>query len=103
MALFPLNCSCAVRISSRTTHKSETRAKAHSWLSGVMKCAKCGYSITVQRRENGLRRMICSGRYNLSQCDADIRADLTEMENAVAAKIEKLLTECPPSEPVGPI
>ena len=29
----------------------------HSWLSGMMKCAKCGYSITVQRRENGLRRM----------------------------------------------
>ena len=68
----------------------------------MMKCAKCGYSITVQRRENGLRRMICSGRYNLSKCDADIRADLTELENAVAVEIEKLLTECPPSEPAEP-
>ena len=75
----------------------------HSWLSGMMKCAKCGYSITVQRRENGLRRMICSGRYNLSKCDADIRADLTELENAVAMEIERLLAECPPSEPVEPI
>ena len=74
----------------------------HSWLSGMVKCAKCGYSITVQRRENGLRRMICSGRYNLSKCDADIRADLTELENAVAVEIEKLLTECPPSEPAEP-
>ena len=46
--------------------------------------------------------MICSGRYNLSQCDADIRTDLTELENAVAVEIEKLLTECPPSEPVEP-
>ena len=46
--------------------------------------------------------MICSGRYNLSQCDVDIRTDLTELENAVAMEIEKLLTECPPSEPVEP-
>ena len=46
--------------------------------------------------------MICSGRYNLSQCDADIRTDLTELENAVAVENEKLLTECPPSEPVEP-
>ena len=46
--------------------------------------------------------MIRSGRYNLSRCDADIRADLTELENAVAVEIEKLLTECPPSEPVEP-
>ena len=75
----------------------------HSWLSGMMKCAKCGYSITVQQRKNGLRRMICSGRYNLSKCDADIRADLTELENAVAVEIERLLAECPPSEPVEPI
>ena len=69
----------------------------------MMKCAKCGYSITVQQRKNGLRRMICSGRYNLSRCDADIRADLTELENAVAMEIERLLAECPPSEPVEPI
>ena len=47
--------------------------------------------------------MICSGRYNLSKCDADIRADLTELENAVAMEIERLLAECPPSEPVEPI
>ena len=46
--------------------------------------------------------MICSGRYNLSQCDADIRADLTELENAVAVEIERLLAECPPSEPAEP-
>ena len=74
----------------------------HSWLSGLMKCAKCGYSITVQQGKTGLRRMICSGRYNLSRCDADIHADLAELENAVAAEIERLLAECPPSESVEP-
>lgn len=46
--------------------------------------------------------MICSGRYNLSRCDVDIRTDLTELENAVAVEIEKLLTECPSSELVEP-
>jgi site-specific DNA recombinase len=88
---------------SRNAQIGNAGKGTHSWLSGMMKCAKCGYSITVQKRKNGLRRMICSGRYNLSQCDADIRTDLTELENAVAMEIERLLAECPPSEPVEPI
>jgi len=88
---------------SRNAQIGNAGKGTHSWLSGMVKCAKCGYSITVQQRKNGLRRMICSGRYNLSQCDADIRTDLTELENAVAMEIERLLAECPPSEPVEPI
>lgn len=75
----------------------------HSWLSGLIKCAKCGYSITVQSAASGRRRMACSGRYNLSQCDAEIRADLSELEAAAAAEIEELLAECPPSTPVEPV
>ena len=77
---------------SRNAQIGNAGKGTHSWLSGMMKCAKCGYSITVQQRKNGLRRMICSGRYNLSRCDADIRTDLTELENAVAMEIytEKL-------------
>lgn len=92
---------CQDKLSHNAQIKNAGKGK-HSWLSGMMKCAKCGYSITVQRKASGHRRLICSGKYNLSKCDAEIRADLSELESAVSVEIEKLLAECPPDEPVKP-
>lgn len=66
----------------------------HTWLSGLLKCAKCGYSIKIQR-EKEKRYMGCSGRYNLSQCDAVIRVNLAELENAVQMEIERMMEEWP--------
>ena len=71
----------------------------HTWLSGLLKCAKCGYSIKIQA-EGQHRRMICSGRYNTARCDAAIHVDLTELEEAVALELEGLLAECPAPEPL---
>lgn len=70
----------------------------HTWLSGLLKCAKCGYSIKIQT-EKQTRRMICSGRYNNAHCDASIHVDLTELEDAVTLELEKLLAECPVEAP----
>lgn len=92
---------CQDKLSHNAQIKNAGKGK-HSWLSGMMKCAKCGYSITVQKSASGHRRLICSGKYNLSKCDAEIRADLSELEGAVSVEIEKLLAECPPDEPVKP-
>ena len=59
-----------------------------------MKCAECGYSLKVAA--TGSRRFLnCSGRYNLAKCSADIRADLSGLEAAVAAQIQILLDESP--------
>lgn len=66
----------------------------HTWLSGLLKCAKCGYSIKVITSK-GHRYLGCSGRFNMSHCDATIRVDLTELEGAAQLGIEKLLQECP--------
>ena len=66
----------------------------HTWLSGLLKCAKCGYSIKIQT-EKDKRYMGCSGRYNLSQCDAVVRVNLTELENIVQVEIERMMEECP--------
>ena len=41
---------------------------------------------------------MCSGRSNLGLCEASIRVGLRELEAAVAAELEKLLTECPDVE-----
>lgn len=70
----------------------------HTWLSGLLKCAKCGYSlkVVVNRRH---RSLICSGRYNLAHCDATIQTRLTALEEAVEGEIVKMLQELPTELP----
>ena len=65
-----------------------------TWLTGLLKCGKCGYSVKILK-DGTTRRLICSGRYNLSHCDAALRVKLDELESAVAEGIGKLLEECP--------
>lgn len=65
-----------------------------TWLTGLLKCGKCGYSVKILK-DGTIRRLICSGRYNLSHCDASLRVKLAELEQVVAQDIEKLLAECP--------
>ena len=72
----------------------------HTWLSGLMKCAKCGYSIKVNRDKEKYY-LLCSGRSNLGLCDSTNRVDLRELESAVAAELERLLRECPGTDEAG--
>lgn len=69
----------------------------YTWLTGLIKCAKCGYSIKVMT-EGTRRRLLCSGRYNLSHCDASIRIRIEELEHIVSEEIETMLAECPEEE-----
>ena len=62
----------------------------HTWLSGLLKCAKCGYSLKVLK-ENKWRWLVCSGRYNLARCDAKVTVDVSELEEIVAEKISEML------------
>ena len=66
----------------------------HTWLSGLLKCASCGYSVKVNRDKNKYY-LTCSGRSNLGLCDASIQVDLRTLEASVEAELEKLLAECP--------
>lgn len=69
----------------------------HTWLSGLLKCEKCGYSMKVT--VDGYHRYLaCSGRYNLSHCDAITHVKLDELEASVQEEIVKLLEECPQEE-----
>ena len=70
----------------------------YTWLTGLLKCAKCGYSIKVLK-ESTSRRLLCSGRYNLSHCDASIHIRLDELEAIVTQEIESMLEECVGEEP----
>ena len=69
----------------------------HTWLSGLMKCAHCGYSVKVNR-DGEKYYLVCSGRSNLGVCDKSIRVDLRELESCIAAELECLLEQCPDVE-----
>ena len=88
---------CQDKLSKNRQIKNSGKG-THTWLSGLLKCARCGYSIKVQT-EGQYRWMQCSGRYSTMHCDARITISLNELEATVAAKIEKLLEECPEEVP----
>lgn len=69
----------------------------HTWLSGLLKCGKCGYSVKVNRDKDKYY-LVCSGRSNLGLCDQSIQVDLRQLEAAVARELDKLLQECPEME-----
>lgn len=69
----------------------------HTWLSGLLKCGSCGYSVKVNR-DRDKYYLVCSGRSNLGLCTASIRIDLRALEAAVEAELERLLAECPDVE-----
>lgn len=78
----------------RNQQIGNTGRGTHSWLSGLMKCAKCGYSLNVVTQ--GTKRwLLCSGRYNRRCCDAAIRLKLSELEASVEEEITKMLAQCP--------
>lgn len=76
-----------------------TNAGKYTWLTGLLKCGKCGYAIKVNygRREDKYY-LLCSGRSNYSRCDASIRVDLRELEAAVEIELKKVLDQCPEEE-----
>ena len=71
-------------------------AGKYSWLTGLMKCAKCGYAVKVNYlKREGKCRLVCSGRANLSACDAEIDIDLRALEAHLIPEIQRLFDACP--------
>lgn len=72
-------------------------AGKYSWLTGLMKCGKCGYAVKINyAKAEDKFHLICSGRSNLTQCDASIRIDLRELESYVAARLKEAFDSAPP-------
>lgn len=83
---------------SQNRQLSKSGAGKHSWLTGLLKCAKCGYALKISR-ESATNRyyIVCSGRYNLRACDvSSVNVDLRELESEVASAIKRHLAEAPP-------
>ena len=78
---------------------SRSNAGKYSWLTGLMKCGKCGYAVKINySRPEDRFYLICSGRSNLANCDASLHIGLRELEQEVAAQLRELLSACPPEK-----
>ena len=78
---------------------SRANAGKHSWLTGLMKCAKCNYAVKVNYAKlEDKYYLLCSGRSNLSNCDVSIHVNLRELEDYVAQQLESMLADAPPED-----
>lgn len=78
---------------------SRAKAGKYSWLTGLVKCGKCGYALKVNysKREDKLY-LICSGRSNLALCDAAADVELRALEALIAGELKRVIDECPAVE-----
>lgn len=75
------------------------KAGTYSWLTGLLKCGKCGYALRINYgKTEGKFYLLCSGRSNFGRCDASIKLDLRELEALVEAELVKVLDQCPEEE-----
>lgn len=84
---------------SQNPQISRANAGKYSWLTGLMKCSRCGYAIKINHIKSEDRLyLVCSGRSKLSTCSSTIHVDLHELEQQIANEIKSILASCPPGE-----
>jgi DNA invertase Pin-like site-specific DNA recombinase len=84
---------CQYKLDNNKQIKNTGKGKL-SWLSGYIKCGKCGYSLAI-RKYNEQLYLHCSGRTNLHLCDVkSYSITIGEIETAVQSELEKLIKEC---------
>lgn len=65
-----------------------TGSGKHTWLSGLIKCGRCGYSLRVVSGRKGQLYFYCSGKSNLHICDAVHHEQIEDVENYVGKKLQ---------------
>ena len=84
---------------SSNTQISRANAGKYSWLTGLLKCDKCGYALKINhsKADNKLH-LLCSGRSNFASCDCTVDVDVSELEEYVESQIAEMLKSSPPTE-----
>ena len=84
---------CQYKLDNNKQIKNSGKGKL-SWLSGYIKCGKCGYSLAI-RKYNDKLYLNCSGRNNLHLCDVkSYNITIGEIEEAVQKELENVINEC---------
>lgn len=84
---------CQHKLDNNKQIKNSGKGK-YTWLSGYIKCGKCGYALSVRKYKNKLY-LNCSGRTNLHLCEvSSYNISINEIESAVQKELECVLAEC---------
>ncbi|WP_312642539.1 recombinase family protein [Hydrogenoanaerobacterium sp.] len=83
---------CQYKLDLNRQIKNSGKGK-YTWLSGLLKCGSCGYGIKISNAKDKLY-LRCSGRTNYSVCSEKFVLSIAEIEAAVGAEIEALLSGC---------
>ncbi|MGM9603073.1 MAG: recombinase family protein [Faecousia sp.] len=66
----------------------------NTWLAGKIKCAKCGYALTIRKSNTQIGRyFICSRRMQTNRCEGVGGIPATEFENFILSEMKKKLSE----------
>lgn len=84
---------------SNNTQISRANAGKYTWLTGLLKCDKCGYALKINhsKADNKLH-LLCSARSNFASCDCSVDVDVRELEEYVSSQIAEMLKSSPPVE-----
>ncbi len=85
---------CQHKLEQNAQLKQTGKGK-HTWLSGLLKCKDCGYSVKVNKVKEKYY-LLCSGRSNLQSCNSSIRVDLKQLESITENTLVKIIAQCPP-------
>lgn len=79
---------CQEKLDKNSQLKNTGTGK-HTWMSGLMKCGKCGYSMRVSASSGRKHKYItCSGKTNFKICDAN-NLILNQVESEVSVLIQE--------------
>lgn len=84
---------CQYKLDNNRQIKNTGKGK-YTWLSGYIKCGKCGYALSVRKYKNRFY-LNCSGRTNLHICDAGYcKIGIEQIEEAVQKELANVIAEC---------
>ncbi len=64
----------------------------YTWLSGLLRCGKCGYSLKVIVSK-GRKYLICSGRTNYHICKEKLEVSIESLEDTIQKELECLFSQ----------
>ena len=84
---------CQYKFDNNKQIKNAGKGK-YTWLSGLLKCGQCGYSLKVLNdARTGKQYLVCSGRTNLKICDCRHSENIRDVEAFVKQQLSDKIAE----------
>ena len=73
---------------------SRAGAGKYSFLTGLLKCGKCGYALKIQKNKtDGSLKLICSGKSNFGVCNFETAVGVREIEKYIEEQLSLIFKE----------